>query len=140
MTDIIPIKVVPLWVKVVAILALAIFLFGGFGWTGWRLRNLSAENAALKANQDALLNRVSAEEAKNARQDQIFAARDEKQNEERAAVADVTVRIKQEAAHDPGTRSFLSARLPDGLRAGVRKAAAARSAAECKGADCPDAH
>jgi hypothetical protein len=134
--ELIPIKIVPLWVKVVAILGLLIVLIGGFVYVGYKLSSLREENKALRAQQDALLNRIGAEEAKNARQDKIFAERDAQQSEVRSKVTDVTVRIKQEKANDPVARNVLDARIPDGVRRAFRQAPATGSAAECKGADC----
>ncbi len=65
------------------------------------------------------------EQSKNRLQDRIFLRRDELKQDVRDGIADVTVRIKQEAANDPSTRSFTSTVLPRGLRDAILKANAA---------------
>lgn len=128
------IPIVPVWVKL-TIAAVIVAVVAGFGWY---MKGIKDENVQLKRDMKSAIERIGNAEATNARQDEVFAQRDVQQNEVRSGVADVTVRIKQEAQHDPNTRTFNSTVLPVGLRNAILKNAE-RAAAECKGADCPNA-
>jgi hypothetical protein len=122
------------WWKWIGLGALVIVLIG----FGWYIKGTIEENKRLKAAQEQIIKRLAKEEQKNARQDELFAERDEKQNAVRAGVADVTVRIKQEESRDPPTASFNDTVLPAGLRRAVLEAAARRTSAKREGVDSGD--
>jgi hypothetical protein len=129
-------NIIPGWVKW-GVLAILLIMVIGFGWY---MKGMKDDNAQLRAQQKAMIDRIGKAEDANKRQDETLFRRDQLQNDVRSGVADVTVRIKQEAANDPQTRSFLGTNLPDGMRRAILKNAAARSAAQHQDADAANAH
>lgn len=127
--------IIPPWVKWAVLAAIMAALVAG----GYYIKSIMAQNVELRNQQTAMLDRIDKAEKANARQDAVFVKRDELQNTERNNVADVTVRIKQEAANDPPTRSFLTSTLPGGLRRAILQADAARAAAEHPSVDSANA-
>lgn len=125
------IPIIPIWVKLAALGAVVLAIASG----GYYIKGVITDNKALHEQIDGFARQLEDEQEKNAKQDEIFAKRDELQQEVRSGVSDVTVRIKREAANDPQTRSFNDTVLPNGLRRAIIEANAA--AAKCKGADCP---
>lgn len=127
-------SIIPPWVKWVA-LGLLVATLMGFGYY---IKGVIAENETLNAQMDAAIKRIDNAEATNKRQDKMFAERDAAHTATRDSVSDVTVRIQQESARDPTTRTFLVTPLPNGLRNAIREAAAARSATERPSTDSGD--
>jgi hypothetical protein len=125
------IPIIPPWVKLVGILAVVLAIAA----SGWYIKGIIADNKQMKSDLKDFKDALTIEQDKNAKQDQIFVKRDELHQDIRNGVADVTVRIKQEATNDPKTRSFNDTVLPDCLRRAIIEANAA--AAQCKGANCP---
>lgn len=123
--------IIPGWIKWAALGLLVITLMG----FGYYIKGVIAENELLTAQMSAAIKRINKAEATNKRQDETFARRDELQNESRDNAQDITVRINQESARDPNTRTTLATGLPDGLRRAIREAAAARSATQRKSTD-----
>lgn len=129
-------SVIPLWVKLLGVgLVCGGLLYLGFDYA-------SAKRDAKEAGDriNALETRLSKTEQQAARLDQIYLRRDELQGDIRNNVADVTVRIKQEAANDPATANFLVAPLPNGMRKAILEANAARTAAQHTGTSGPNAN
>lgn len=126
--------IVPLWAKAVAALAVVGAIAGG----GYYIKDLQADNKELRKQMNAAIDRIKTAEDDNKRQDQIFLRRDELHEGERDSVADVTVRIKQEASKDENTRTTGNTRIPDGMRRAVIEAATARAATERKSTDGTD--
>ena len=123
--------IIPWWIKWVALGLLVATLVG----MGYYIKGVIAENETLTAQMAAAIERIDKAEATNKRQDETFLKRDELHTATRDSVSDVTVRIQQESARDPTTRTFLVSPLPDGLRNAIREADAARVAAQRPGVD-----
>ncbi|MES2704854.1 MAG: hypothetical protein V4649_19620 [Bacteroidota bacterium] len=112
---------IPLWVKATVLAGIVGSLVAG----GYYLKGVIAENKQMKEDLAEFKTALEQEQSKNRLQDRIFLRRDELKQDVRDGIADVTVRIKQEAANDPSTRSFTSTVLPRGLRDAILKANAA---------------
>ncbi len=132
----IAIPIVPFWVKAIGVGAIAIgLILFGFDYKGTK-----DQNKLLLTQQAEYVARIEKVEATSKRLDELLTKRDIQHADIRTSVADVTVRLKQEAANDKPTSNFLNTTLPNGMRRAIIETNAARAAAQHTGDDSAGAY